>query len=179
MKKAIEEILAHYGDILADPSLKDTPKRYEKVLEELLGASKQDAPELKTFPCMAGQSLIFCSELEAVTLCPHHLLPYYITAHFAYIPDRVVVGISKPGRLLKWVCGRLILQEAIAESFFAEFKKQVPNKGMALLIEGHHLCSSIRGVKQANNKTITFTSKLTSTEETRFWACVNLGRSSL
>lgn len=155
MRKAIEEMLKALNVDTQGPNYEGTPRRYESALRELLAGQTTAPPELKTFPCERPGNMVLSGPLKAVSLCPHHLLPFLLEGYFAYIPTNRVIGISKPGRLLKWVCGRFGLQEEIGQRFLDELQDAVQPLGAILILKGWHLCSSIRGSKQEGSLTVT------------------------
>lgn len=160
MENNLQEILEHLG--VQDPELlENTPKRWAKVLEELLKGRLEKAPDLTVFKAKAGAGeMIVKAGLKAVSLCPHHCLPYLLEADFAYIPvGSLVVGISKPGRLFNWAASRFTLQEEIGPMFLQEFQRQVNPLGSIIVIRGIHLCEGIRGSKQSNSVTATIAVK--------------------
>lgn len=154
MKQEIKQILERLEapeDIIAE-----TPGRFEKVLKEFVGKKGEAPPIIKQFDVAETSEMILVSGLEAATLCPHHLLLYTVEASFAYIPDKnKVVGISKPGRLLEWVCARLILQEEMGPLFLKVFNEAVKPKGSAIILKGLHSCTRTRGSKQRISTVIT------------------------
>ena len=166
METGLQAILEHLG--VEDPELlENTPKRWAQSLEELLKGRLEKAPNLRCFKSKAGTGdMIVKAGLRAVSLCPHHCLPYLLEADFAYIPQgSLVVGISKPGRLLSWVASRFTLQEEIGPLFLQEFQKQVNPLGSIIVLRGLHLCEGIRGSKQNNSVTVTVASKGLFTKE--------------
>ena len=155
----IKEYLEQLGINPDDPTLKGTPERVTRMFKELIGNNGSKPPEMKMFTAAATGEMVVVRNIKAATLCPHHLLPYSLTADFAYVPkDKTVVGISKPARLFEWCCQRLTMQEEIATVFIETFSHFVPSQGCILVIEGIHLCTVIRGAKQAESSTITFDS---------------------
>jgi len=179
MEKAVEDILKYLKVDLNDPNFVDTPARFKKVLEEIALPNEKEPPQLKTFPLEGEKGdLIYTGGLSAASLCPHHLLLYVIEASFAYIPSDRLVGLSKPGRLLRWLCGRLILQEVIGPAFIKEFDKVVNPLGSIILIKGVHLCNVARGARQESSSTITISSsgffKSDSTKRQEFLTLVEM-----
>ena len=163
MEEAIKQILKELG--ATDPEvLLNTPKRASRALNEILSLRASTPPVLTTFQTNSPGEMVFKTGLKATSLCPHHLLVYLLEATFAYVPSTKVVGISKPGRLLQWGAGRLILQEEIGAIFIREFCRVVQPLGTILLLKGYHLCESIRGVQQRDSVTITVASSGCLTE---------------
>lgn len=158
MEDAVQKILEHFEIDLNDPNFIQTPGRYKRALEELLIAKRTPSPELRWFPAQEAGDMVFSSGLTATSLCPHHLFPYLMEAYFAYVPKERVVGVSKPGRLLRWLCGNFILQEAVGPAFLKIFDQAIEPRGSIILIKGVHLCATIRGAKQSGGATTTIAS---------------------
>jgi GTP cyclohydrolase I len=69
----------------------------------------------------------------------------------AYIPDRQILGLSKLSRIAGYFARRWQNQERTAHRI-AEFLEQVVEPlGVAVLIEGKHLCAMGRGVRDTNS----------------------------
>ncbi len=83
------------------------------------------------------------------------MLPFYGRAHVAYIPDGKVVGLSKIPRIVEMFARRLQIQEQMTTQI-AEFIQETLNpKGVAVALEGAHMCSMMRGVKKENARMTT------------------------
>jgi len=178
-KKAVSSLLEFFHVPDSDGIYTETPERFLNALYEIVGGQGVAAPSLRTFETKSSSDIVFFGPLKSTSLCPHHLFPYLVEAFFAYTPGERVVGISKPGRLLQWVCSRTGLQEEMGGAFLDEFEKQVPNKGAMLLLKGWHLCASIRGAKQSEAETITIDTRgvfHTQHAQDRFISLVKLAR---
>lgn len=159
MENAVKQILEHFKVNIQDPNFVGTPLRFKKAMEEILCSSGAEPPLLTSFPAINGSGdIIFNAGLKGVSLCPHHLFPYMMEANFAYIAGDSVVGVSKPGRLLRWLCGRMALQEVVGPAFLEIFNKALNPLGSMIMIKGVHLCNTIRGAKQDSSSTITVAS---------------------
>jgi GTP cyclohydrolase I len=78
------------------------------------------------------------------------MLPFFGRAHVAYIPDGKVVGLSKIPRIVEMFARRLQVQERMTKQI-AEFIQEVLHpQGVAVVVEGAHMCSMMRGVKKPN-----------------------------
>jgi GTP cyclohydrolase I len=83
------------------------------------------------------------------------MLPFYGKAHVAYIPDGKVIGLSKIPRIVEMFARRLQIQEQMT-SQIANFLQETLNpQGVAVVIEGAHMCAMMRGVKKDNTKMVT------------------------
>ena len=158
-EEAVKTLLRFFHVPNTDSIYEETPKRYVNALYEIIGGHDVPAPRLRTFESKSLGEIVFMGPLRGTSMCPHHLFPYLIQAYFAYMPSDKAVGISKPGRLLQWVCSRAGLQEEMGNMFLDEFDRQVPNAGTMVLLKGWHLCTSVRGTKQSESETITMESR--------------------
>jgi GTP cyclohydrolase I len=82
--------------------------------------------------------------------CEHHMLPFIGRAHVAYISSGKVIGLSKIPRIVDMFARRLQVQERMTHQI-AEFLNEVLQpRGVAVVLDGIHMCSMMRGVKKEN-----------------------------
>jgi GTP cyclohydrolase I len=125
----------------------DTPARVARFYREFTaGRGAQPADILKTFPS-TSKDLVIVSHVNFFSLCPHHLLPYSGTLHFAYVPDELIVGLSKVPRLVHALSRRLVVQEALVSDIADAFMIAVKPLGCAVKAIGRHSCIAARGVR--------------------------------
>ena len=87
--------------------------------------------------------------------CEHHLLPFFGRAHIAYMPSRKIVGLSKIPRLVEMFSRRLQVQERLTTQIAHTINDVLQPRGVAVVIEGLHLCMLMRGVEKQNSKAVT------------------------
>jgi GTP cyclohydrolase I len=96
-------------------------------------------------------------DIEFYSLCEHHMLPFFGRAYVAYIPDGKVIGLSKIPRIVDMFARRLQVQERMTAEI-AQFLQETLNpKGVAVLVEGAHMCAMMRGVKKSQTSMSTTT----------------------
>src|SRR6185503_16948518 len=99
--------------------------------------------------------MVIVKYIDFYSLCEHHLLPFFGKAHVAYIPKGKVLGLSKIPRIVDMFARRLQVQERMTQQI-ADFINEVLHPhGVAVVVEGTHMCSMMRGVKKANASMIT------------------------
>ena len=162
-KAAIENAFSTLlKNIDEDPSrqgLQRTPERVARMYDELTSGYHTDPVKLINDALfdVDYEEMVLVKDIEFYSLCEHHMLPFYGTAHVAYIPRGQVIGLSKIPRIVEMFARRLQVQERMTQQI-AEFLDQVLEpKGVAVVVEGAHMCSIMRGVKKANASMITRT----------------------
>jgi GTP cyclohydrolase I len=75
--------------------------------------------------------------------------------HVAYIPNDKVIGLSKVPRLVDVFSRRLQIQERLTNQIADTIRDKVAPLGVAVVMEGTHLCMSMRGVEKQNSFAVT------------------------
>jgi GTP cyclohydrolase IA len=101
------------------------------------------------------RDMVIVRDIEFSSLCEHHMLPFLGHAHVAYIPNGRVIGLSKIPRIVDMFAKRLQVQERMTRQI-ADFINQVLQpSGVAVVVEGVHMCAMIRGVKKSDSSMTT------------------------
>ncbi len=155
MEDAIRTILDAIGDDVSRDGLKDTPRRVTKMYMELTSGLREEPPEMTCFPRGTNDQMVVVSDLTYASLCEHHLIPFFGKAHIGYLPREHIVGLSKLGRLVDWYARRPQIQEELTSMIADHIMDHIKPQGVIVVIEGSHLCMSVRGVKKPGHLTIT------------------------
>ena len=102
-----------------------------------------------------GSEMVIVKDIEFYSMCEHHMLPFYGRAHVAYIPNKQILGLSKFARIVDLYSRRLQVQERITTQVADAIEELLEPKGVAVLMEGVHLCMAMRGVQKQNSSTTT------------------------
>jgi GTP cyclohydrolase IA len=176
---AVRTLLLWAGDNPAREGLLDTPKRVAKAYRELFEGYTDDPVEMlgTTFEEVAGyEDVVIVKDIAFYSHCEHHMVPIIAKAHVAYLPDSRVVGLSKIVRLVESFGRRLQTQEAITAQIATTLQDVLNPRGVAILIEGEHMCMAMRGIRKTGSTTLTtsFTGSFKDSfeEQQRFLAMV-------
>jgi GTP cyclohydrolase I len=101
--------------------------------------------------------MVVVRDIEFYSLCEHHMLPFLGRAHVAYLPRDRVIGLSKVPRIVDMFARRLQVQERMTRQIAEFFNELLHPHGVAVVVEGLHLCATMRGVKKHDARMTTST----------------------
>lgn len=155
--QAIEDLLRALGENPQRAGLRRTPERVARMYVELLEGYNQDPVALVNDAIFEENydAMIVVRDIEFFSLCEHHLLPFMGRAHVAYMPRGHVIGLSKIPRIVDMFARRLQVQERMTRQIAEFIDETLQPLGVAVVIEGLHLCATMRGVKKRNARMTT------------------------
>ncbi len=157
IEAAVRNILEGVGEDPEREGLLRTPHRVARMYKELLEGYHINPEKLVNDALfdVEYQEMIVVRDIEYYSLCEHHMLPFIGKAHVAYVPNDKVIGLSKIPRIVDMFARRLQVQERMTQQI-ADFLMQVLHpQGVAVVCEGVHMCSMMRGVKKAHSSMTT------------------------
>lgn len=149
-------ILTAIGADLTAEGLRETPLRAAKALVEMTEGSRMGTEKLTTlFQAECTQAvchdMVIVEDIHEVGLCEHHFLPILMEITIAYIPDQKILGLSKLARIAGYFARRWQNQERTAHLIAEFIEKIVEPLGVAVLIDGRHMCAMARGVRDTHS----------------------------
>jgi GTP cyclohydrolase I len=149
-------IIAEIGGDLSSEGMRDTPTRAAKALVEMTEGSRMGTEKLLTmFEAECQQAvchdMVIVDGIKEVGLCEHHLLPIIMSITIAYVPDKKILGLSKLARIAGYFARRWQNQERTAHLIAEFLEKIVAPLGVAVLIDGTHMCAMARGVRDTHS----------------------------
>jgi len=158
VEQAIKDLLIALNQNVEDSHIKETPKRVAKAYGEILqGYTRNLEDEMTTFSNDEQyDEIVYSGKINFFSTCEHHLLPFFGTAHVAYIPGEKIAGLSKLSRAIEIYSRRLQQQERITTQAADELTRLLAPKGVAVMMEGQHFCNAARGVQQVDSNMKTF-----------------------
>ncbi|MFN2189993.1 MAG: GTP cyclohydrolase I FolE [Candidatus Promineifilaceae bacterium] len=150
IETAVRMILTGVGENPDRDGLIGTPNRISRMYDELLGGYRVDPIKMVNgalFDVEYSEPVIV-RDIEYFSMCEHHMLPFNGRAHVAYIPSGKVIGLSKIPRLVDMFARRLQVQERMTHQIAEMLDEILSPQGVAVAVEGQHMCSTMRGVKK-------------------------------
>lgn len=150
VKLLTHSLLSVLGQDPNRDGLRQTPQRMARMYEELLAGYEVDIKKLVNGALFDVQydEMVVVKDIEFYSLCEHHLLPFFGHAHVAYVPGDYVIGLSKIPRIVEMYARRLQVQERLTQQIARQLESVLRPQGVAVVVEGFHLCAAMRGVRQ-------------------------------
>lgn len=157
IQKAVRRILLATGENPDREGMTRTPTRVAQMYAELLSGYHTDPIELVNNAIfdVSYDEMVLVRDIEFYSLCEHHMLPFLGRAHVAYIPRGKVIGLSKIPRIVDMFARRFQVQERMTRQIADLLGELLNPRGVAVVLEGIHLCSMMRGVRKHDAKMTT------------------------
>ncbi|MGW8224899.1 MAG: GTP cyclohydrolase I FolE [Anaerolineales bacterium] len=159
VEDAVRRLLLAFGEDPDRNGIERTPARVANMYKELLVGYRTDPVAMVNDALfeVTYDEMVLVRDIEYYSLCEHHLLPFMGRAHVAYFPRGKVLGLSKIPRVVDLFARRIQLQERLTRQI-ADFINELLNPhGVAVVIEGLHLCAMMRGVQKHEARMTTST----------------------
>ena len=150
-------LLKEIGEDPNREGLIKTPSRVSKAWSFFSRGYNQDVDKIINDAIFNenAKDMVVVRDVEFFSLCEHHLIPFFGKAHVAYIPNGKVVGLSKIPRIIDMYSRRLQVQERLTRQIAETIQDVLEPIGVAVIMEGQHMCMQMRGVEKQNSLTTT------------------------
>lgn len=158
IQKAAEHIYkAFYAlgvDVKLNDSTKETPLRVAKYWASVLNnTSLGFVPTC--FDAKDCDELVIVKDIEFSSLCEHHMLPFFGTAHVGYLPNGKILGLSKIPRLVDFCAKRPQTQEYLTTMIGEYMQEFTEARFVGVVLNATHTCVGCRGVSKLGCTTTT------------------------
>ncbi|MFE7961061.1 MULTISPECIES: GTP cyclohydrolase I FolE [unclassified Streptomyces] len=157
-ENAVRELLIAVGEDPDREGLRETPARVARAYREIFAGLWQKPEDVLTTTFDLGHDeMVLVKDIEVLSSCEHHLVPFVGVAHVGYIPssDGKITGLSKLARLVDVFARRPQVQERLTTQIADSLMQILEPRGVIVVVECEHMCMSMRGVRKPGAKTIT------------------------
>ncbi|HPG41179.1 MAG TPA: GTP cyclohydrolase I FolE [bacterium] len=151
--ESVKEILQEIGENPEREGLLKTPLRVEKAYHFLTRGYQMDIDSVVNNAIFTEdcEEMVLVRNIEFYSLCEHHMLPFFGKCHVAYLPKGKIIGLSKIPRIVDMYARRLQVQERMTRQIAETINNILSPYGVAVIVEGRHLCMMMRGVEKQNS----------------------------
>ncbi|MDR9363122.1 MAG: GTP cyclohydrolase I FolE [Microbacteriaceae bacterium] len=156
IKQAVRELLAAIGEDPNRDELADTPEKVSESYQEFFKGIGVDPVDYlqESFPADSTE-LVMLKDIELVSICEHHLLPFTGVAHVAFLPDEKIIGLGRIAKVVEVLASRPQLQENLGNQIADAINQGLSPKGVLVVVEAKHQCVASRGARQPEVNTLT------------------------
>jgi GTP cyclohydrolase I len=160
IKTAVAELLTAIGEDPTRSELVATPQKVADAYAEFFKGVGVDAAEvLKDTFAADHNEVVILKDIDFVSMCEHHLLPFTGVAHVAYLPSDRVIGLGRLPKLVEVIAARPQLQENLTAQIADALEDGLATKGVVVVIEARHHCVISRGARQPEANTVTMAAR--------------------
>lgn len=160
VKRAVVELISAIGEDPTREELAATPTKFSEAYAEFFKGVDQNPLEVlkETFPAEHNEVVIL-KDIDFVSMCEHHLLPFTGVAHVAYLPNNRVIGLGRLPKLVELIAARPQLQENLTAQIADALEVGLSTKGVVVVLEARHHCVVSRGARQPEANTVTMAAR--------------------
>ena len=153
----MKDVISLLGEDVDREGLIKTPERVAKSLQFLTRGYSQNPEEILRSALFKEdyRQMVIVKDIDLYSMCEHHMLPFFGKAHFAYIPDGYITGLSKIARVVDIFARRLQVQERLTMQIKECIQNTLNPMGVMVVIEAQHMCMQMRGIEKQNSVTTT------------------------
>ena len=160
IRAAVVELISAIGEDPNRPGLQATPEKVAEAYQGFFAGVNQDplAVLSETFEA-EHNDVVILKDIELISICEHHLLPFTGVAHIAYLPSDRVVGLGRLPKLVEVLALRPQLQENLTAQIADALEAGLGTRGVVVVIEARHQCVASRGARQPEVQTVTMATR--------------------
>ena len=153
LESLTSELLQLIGEDINRDGLIKTPMRVAKAWDYFSQGYRTNIDDVINNAIFTEncKDMIVVRDIEFFSLCEHHMIPFFGRAHVGYLPDGKIIGLSKIPRIVDMFSRRLQVQERLTDEIANTIQKILNPIGVAVVMEGRHLCMQMRGVEKQNS----------------------------
>lgn len=144
-ERKARDLLLCCGIELTD-ELEETPRRIVDLYKDMTAGVGIDIRKFFERPLSVEHGeMVIVKDIEFVSMCCHHLWPFFGKVHIAYIPHKKIVGLSKFVSAVRAISKRPQIQEGMNTELADVIDECLEPLGCMVVIEGTHTCMLVGG----------------------------------
>ncbi len=152
VERIVRDLLVEFGEDPDRPGLRETPARAAALIEAFAVKRPQPASSRPVETRLSRGQVMTLHTFAFVSLCEHHLLPFFGRVHIGCIPRDRDGDSAYVEHVVATYAHQLQLQERMTEQIADELMSTLAAEGVGVAAEGRHMCMMMRGVQKQNSE---------------------------
>ena len=162
LKKQIDDLIIE----IDDEGITNLDQTVSRFIDFLYSKTKNDKTVEEVFTVLDSEEHsepFFISKINFISICEHHLVPFFGIVDLGVIPDKKIAGLSKYGNLVEYYSNAFQIQERFTKQIGEKIQEILQPKGVFVRVIAQHLCSQVdNGINNASQFITTHTSGIYS-----------------
>ncbi|KAL0070965.1 hypothetical protein AAF712_002186 [Marasmius tenuissimus] len=141
LAEAVRTILDCIGEDPDREGLLRTPERYAQAVMWMTKGYEERLADVINDAVFAEDhdEMVLVRDIDISSLCEHHLVPFTGKIAIAYIPNKLVLGLSKLARIAETFSRRLQVQERLTKQVALAIQEAIKPRGVAVVMEATYV----------------------------------------
>ncbi|KAG7097241.1 hypothetical protein E1B28_004612 [Marasmius oreades] len=137
LAEAVRTILDCIGEDPDREGLLRTPERYAQAVMWMTKGYEERLADVINDAIFAEDhdEMVLVRDIDISSLCEHHIVPFTGKVAIAYIPNKLVLGLSKLARIAETFSRRLQVQERLTKQIAIAIQEAIKPRGVAVVME--------------------------------------------
>ncbi|MEZ4819687.1 MAG: GTP cyclohydrolase I [Bdellovibrionota bacterium] len=143
MKTQFQKILDQIHPEVDIRKLEKTATRAQNAYRKVTNGYSIDAESLCKKSLIENserKSIVIASNIFFISMCEHHLMPFFGTCHIVYEANKYIIGLSKITAIVEAYAHRLQLQEKLTQEIAACLFNHLQPFGVGVYMQADHCC---------------------------------------
>lgn len=154
LKKQINSLMGDIHD-KGITNLDNTARRFIDFLDNKTSNEKTVDEIFTVLDSEEHSEPFFISKINFISICEHHLVPFFGKVGIAIIPEKKIAGLSKYGNLVEYYSNAFQIQERFTKQIGEKIQEVLQPKGVFIRVTAQHICSQVGGEKNNISQFIT------------------------
>jgi len=139
----------------SEDEINQLSSKFLNQIQEKLSAKNEYLDLFTHLDDVTHNQPIYIKGVSFISLCEHHLMPFFGTVNIAVLPKDKIAGISKFADLVSNLSNDLTLQETMTKNISLIIDEHLGADGVFVQIKAKHLCSDLLNSKNSVSEVIT------------------------
>ena len=86
---------------------------------------------------------IYINKINFLSICEHHLVPFFGTVDIGVLPDMKIAGLSKYIKLVEYFSNAFQIQERFTKQIGEKIHETLSPQGVFVRVKAQHICTQV------------------------------------